>query len=80
MNFLPCVKKLLTNRLYTSQTCSKCGFVHKLNRKNETFLCRNCGYTLDADYNASKNILLSYLAQQPMVAGSIKALNGIFVH
>jgi len=43
-------------------------------------LCRNCGYTEDADLNASKNILLSYLAQQPMVAGSIKANNGIFVH
>lgn len=70
----------LVNPAYTSQTCSKCGAVHKLNRKGEIFLCRNCGYTLDADYNASKNILKSYLAQQPMVAGSIKAFNGIFVH
>ena len=55
---------------YTSQTCNICGFVHKLNRKGEKFLCKNCGYTQDADFNASKNILKSYLAQQSMVAGN----------
>lgn len=70
----------LVSPAYTSQTCSQCGAVHKLNRKNELFLCRNCGYTEDADYNASKNILKSYLAQQSMVAGSAKAFNGINVH
>jgi len=69
----------LVSPAHTSQTCSQCGAVHKLNRSNELFKCRNCGYTLDADYNASKNILKSYLAQQLMVAGSIKAFNGIFV-
>ena len=58
------------NPAYTSQTCSKCGFVHKQNRKGEIFLCRNCDYTDDADYNASKNILNLGLARQPMVAGS----------
>ena len=49
---------------FTSQTCSACGFVHKLNRKGEDFFCRNCGYKSDADYNASKNILQFYLAQE----------------
>lgn len=43
---------------YTSQTCSECGFVHEDNRNGELFLCKNCGYTADADYNASRNILL----------------------
>jgi len=57
---------------YTSQTCCKCGFVHKLNRNGEMFKCRNCGYTLDADYNASLNILNLGLTQQAMVAGSTK--------
>jgi len=57
---------------WTSQSCSRCGFVHKLNRKGEIFLCRNCGYTEDADYNASKNILLSYLAQENMIPGNIR--------
>jgi len=60
------------NPAFTSQTCNICGFVHKLNRKGEKFLCKNCGYTEDADFNASKNILKSYLAQQFMVAGSEK--------
>ncbi|GFP22468.1 putative transposase, partial [Candidatus Hakubella thermalkaliphila] len=55
---------------YTSQTCSKCGFVHTLNRNGEIFKCRQCGYTLDADYNASLNILNLGLAQQSMVAGN----------
>jgi putative transposase len=57
---------------YSSQTCNKCGFVHKLNRNGEVFSCRNCGYTADADYNASENILKSYLAQQAMVAGNVQ--------
>ena len=65
---------------YTSQMCSKCSFVHKQNRNGEIFKCRNCGYTEDVDYNASLNILNLGLAQQPMVAGNIKALNGMFVH
>jgi len=58
---------------YTSQTCSKCGFVHRLNRRGEVFSCRNCGYTEDADYVASENILEAYLAQEHMVPGRTKA-------
>lgn len=45
------------NPVYTSQTCSSCGFRDKNNRKGEKFLCLNCGNVLDADYNASLNIL-----------------------
>jgi len=60
----------LVNPAHTSQTCSKCGFIHKQNRNCEIFKCGNCGYTTDADYNASLNILNLGLAQQPMVAGS----------
>ena len=61
------------NPAYTSQTCSKCGFVHRLNRCGEMFSCRNCGYTEDADFVASENILKAYLAQEPMVPGRVKA-------
>ncbi|GFP27880.1 zinc ribbon domain-containing protein, partial [Candidatus Hakubella thermalkaliphila] len=57
---------------YTSQTCSRCGFVHKLNRNGEIFKCRQCDCTLDADWNASLNILNLGLAQQSMVAGNMK--------
>ena len=42
---------------YTSQTCSKCGHKHKDNRKAEKFLCLSCGLVMDADFNASINIL-----------------------
>jgi len=58
---------------YTSQTCSKCEFVHKLSRNGEIFKCRNCGYIVDADYNASLNILNLGIAQQSMVAESARA-------
>ena len=61
------------NPAYTSQTCSKCGFVHRLNRCGEMFSCRNCGYTEDADYVASENILKTYLTQEPMVPERVKA-------
>jgi len=42
---------------YTSQTCSKCGHKDKKNRSGERFLCLSCGMEMDADYNASINIL-----------------------
>ncbi len=46
------------NPAYTSQTCSKCGYVDKKNRKSqEVFICGFCGKKQNADINASKNIL-----------------------
>jgi len=63
---------LVIDPAWTSQTCSDCGFVHKLSRNGEIFKCRNCGYTQDADYNASLNILNLGITQQSMVAGSAK--------
>lgn len=42
---------------YNSQRCSKCGWTHKSNRKGKVFKCNNCGSVLDADHNASINIL-----------------------
>ena len=44
------------NPKYTSQRCSKCGWVMKSNRKGEQFKCKACGYACDADLNASFNI------------------------
>ena len=41
---------------YTSQRCSVCGYVLKTNRKGKIFKCAGCGYTGDADLNASQNI------------------------
>ena len=42
---------------YTSQLCSVCGAVDKANRKGELYQCSSCGNVMDADYNASINIL-----------------------
>lgn len=43
---------------YTSQTCPKCGCIDSENRKSqEEFECIECGYTANADINASFNIL-----------------------
>jgi putative transposase len=49
---------------HTSQRCSKCGFTHEDNRDGTEFRCRSCGYTVNADYNAAKNIGLRYARKQ----------------
>jgi transposase len=42
---------------YTSQRCSRCGYVDRNNRKTqEHFKCLECGHEENADFNASKNI------------------------
>jgi transposase len=40
---------------YKSQRCSECGMVRKSNRKGKVYLCSNCDYSDDADFNASRN-------------------------
>ena len=45
---------------FTSQKCSCCGHISKESRKSQSsFICIECGNTLNADYNASLNILNS---------------------
>ena len=42
----------------TSRRCSSCSYTAKENRENQTvFLCQACGYSNNADINASINIL-----------------------
>jgi len=41
---------------HTSQRCSYCGHTEKDNRKGHSFRCVNCGFSLNADLNASRNI------------------------
>lgn len=43
---------------YTSQRCSKCGWTRKGNRKLKQFKCDKCGFSHDADLNASINLSL----------------------
>ena len=46
------------NAAYTSQECSKCGFVAKANRKSQSkFSCTCCGHNVNADVNAARNII-----------------------
>lgn len=41
---------------YTSQRCSSCGWVRSSNRNGKLFRCDQCGFRIDADLNASRNI------------------------
>ncbi|WP_281828826.1 transposase [Lactobacillus amylolyticus] len=46
------------NPAYTSQTCQRCGYVDRKNRPTQSkFKCKKCGFELNADINASQNIL-----------------------
>ena len=50
---------------HTSQTCLRCGFKHRANRRSQAlFQCRHCGYTLHADLNTAKNIAAKYRASR----------------
>lgn len=43
---------------FTSQRCSKCGYIDKANRNAHKFECLECGQIFEADYNAARNIAL----------------------
>lgn len=49
------VPLVLQNCTYRSQRCAGCGWVQKASRKGKLFVCKHCGRTGDADYNASCN-------------------------
>lgn len=47
---------------YTSQKCSVCGYISRSNRQHQAiFKCKHCGFSLNADLNASRNIKQNYL-------------------
>lgn len=46
----------------TSQKCSVCGYIARANRQYQSvFKCKHCGFSLNADLNASRNIRQNYL-------------------
>ena len=58
---------------YTSQKCSKCGYIYRGNRTTQAhFKCKKCGYECNADVNAAINIANNFRASvnKPIVAGS----------
>ena len=47
---------------YTSQRCSKCGYIDKENRPEQAkFKCKKCGFEENADFNASQNIATPFI-------------------
>jgi len=63
------------NPRYTSQRCSGCGHVERSNREGSSFECKVCGFELNADLNASRNIAILGISRfsrlevnQPIVA------------
>jgi putative transposase len=65
------------NPYKSSQRCSRCGFVHRWNRHGLRFRCGNCGFELNADLNASRNIevlgkseYLRLFVNEPIVASN----------
>lgn len=51
------VRFTLVPSTYRSRRCSNCGIVRKSNRKGKIYICIHCGHEMDADVNASINIL-----------------------
>ncbi len=72
------------NPRHTSQRCSRCGFVHRWNRHGLRFRCGNCGFELNADLNASRNIevlgkseYLRFFVNEPIVASGEASPTGV---
>jgi len=63
---------------YTSQRCShtECDCVDEDNRDGKHFECIECGYTLNSDYNAAKNIGFRYLSDEVASPASHKCSSG----
>lgn len=49
--------------VYTSKTCSCCGYVDAKQRSGEKFHCRHCGRKIHADVNGARNIAKAVSAQ-----------------
>jgi transposase len=63
---------------HTSQMCSRCGHQARNNRRSQSlFLCRNCGYCLNADLNASYNIRFKHLATLGTSLSSAPSSSGV---
>jgi IS605 OrfB family transposase len=58
------IKVVKIDPRYTSQRCSRCGYIDSGNRKSQAeFCCMACGFSCNADYNASQNISIGGIAK-----------------
>jgi putative transposase len=61
---------------YTSQRCSACGQVDARSRKSQAlFACAICGYTLNADVNAARNIAAGHAVTARGGGGAARPMN-----
>ncbi len=67
------INAVALNPAYTSQACSKCGHTEKANRKTQKlFTCKSCGFSQNADINASANIeFLTRLVRSNLLDGAV---------
>ena len=56
------MKTIFVESKYTSQRCFKCGHIEASNRNGFNFVCKRCNYSINADYNANKNIAFKVLS------------------
>ena len=45
---------------YTSQTCGRCGSLHKV-KNSDIYICPTCEFTIDRDVNGGRNIAIKRL-------------------
>jgi len=70
------VKVVYVDARYTSQKCSRCGYISRSNRIDQShFVCKHCGFSLNADLNASRNIIKNYLTS--LRRGEVRTGSGI---
>lgn len=60
---------VVCDEVYTSKTCSGCGFVDEKLGGKKIFKCPTCKLVIDRDCNGAKNILLRYLTLQQKNSG-----------
>jgi putative transposase len=66
------ISVIKVNAAYTSQKCSRCGKIDKKNRKTQSeFCCTKCGFKLNADLNASRNISAKALESYKLSNGAV---------
>ena len=66
---------LFVNPAYTSMACARCGYVkNDLTLADRIFVCPNCGWSVDRDYNASLNILSRSGSERPLMPVELRPL------
>jgi len=76
------IRVVYVDARYSSQGCSRCGHIARSNRRSQSwFACRQCGYQLNADLNAARNLARratgapgGLLVNQPIVSDTAAAV------